>query len=113
MVKYRNCKDIYIGPLIQKKVDERRIPYAEFARKIRCARTSLYHIFESKSIDIDRLLLISEVLEYDFIQEIYMKDHQEASPFDHPFIALPIRNGEVVLEDLPQQIKEQFQRLME
>ncbi|ANU56384.1 hypothetical protein ADH74_19255 [Bacteroides caecimuris] len=36
-------KDIYIGKLIQQKVDERGISYAEFARQIHCARTSLYH----------------------------------------------------------------------
>lgn len=70
--RYRDTKDIYIGELIRLKVDERHISYAEFARLINRARTSLYHIFEAKTIDIDLLILIGNVLDYDFISNVYM-----------------------------------------
>lgn len=47
--------------------------YAEFARLINVDRTTVYNIVRSKSIDIDRLLLISKVLNYSFIEEVYLE----------------------------------------
>lgn len=46
---------------------------ADFARKIHHARSTVYDIFKRKSIDIDLLLKISEVLEYDFIENVYLR----------------------------------------
>lgn len=66
-----DLKDIYIGALIRKKVDESGMAYAEFAHRINTSRTNIYRIFESKSIDIERLIRISAVLDYDFIHEVY------------------------------------------
>ncbi len=48
-------KDIFIGRIIQQKVDEKGMQYAEFARRINMARTSLYYLFNAKSIDVERL----------------------------------------------------------
>ena len=70
-MEHKDCKNIYIGKLIQQKVDERRMSYAEFARLVHCGRTNIYRLFNSKSIDIERLLLISDILDYDFIHEVY------------------------------------------
>lgn len=64
----------YIDEIIKAKVDEQGIGYAEFARRINCARTSLYNLFNSKSIDVERLLIISEVLNFNFIEEVYLKE---------------------------------------
>ena len=66
-----NSSKIFIGELIRKRVDELHIPYAEFARRINCSRTSLYNLFTKKSIDTELLITISEVLEYDFLYEVY------------------------------------------
>lgn len=98
-------KDIYIGKIIQQKVDERHISYAEFARQIHCARTSLYHIFNSKNIDVERLLLISEVLQYDFISEVYLSKKEQTGK-DSPCIVLPFKNRELDLSHLPQELLE-------
>lgn len=96
-------KDIYIGKIIQQKVDERGISYAEFARKIHCARTSLYHIFNSKNIDVERLLLISEVLEYDFINEIYL--HKRANGYAQtPCLILPLKGHKIDTSQLPPEL---------
>lgn len=98
-------KDIYIGKLIQQKVDEHGISYAEFARQIHCARTSLYHIFNSKNIDVERLLLISEVLQYDFISEVYLsklKQPQECTPY----IVIPFKDKGIDTSDIPQDLLE-------
>lgn len=98
-------KDIYIGKLIQQKVDERGLSYAEFARKINCARTSLYHIFNSKNIDVERLLLISEVLQYDFIGEVYLNRHSWKD-LRLPYIILPINTDGIDVSSLPQEVIE-------
>lgn len=94
-------KTIYIGKIIREKVDERGIGYAEFARRINCSRTSLYSIFNSKSIDIDRLLVIQEVLEFDFIHEIYLNNTKEEQ---RALIQIPFKNGKADTSDLSQEI---------
>lgn len=101
-------KDIYIGKLIQQKVDERHISYAEFARQIHCARTSLYHIFNSKNIDVERLLHISEVLQFDFISEVYRKGEAGAKtgPLSGPCLVLPIVENRFDLNHLPPELRE-------
>lgn len=99
------------------KVDERHICYAEFARMINRSRTSLYHIFEAKTVDIDLLILIGKVLDYDFIRNIYMNGPQcmpphevvtgasacrmERASWQPPFICLPVNDGGVDLSGLP------------
>jgi AcrR family transcriptional regulator len=45
---------------------------AEFARRINCDRTTVYYTFEKKTIDIEQLELISKVLGYDFIRNVYL-----------------------------------------
>ncbi len=67
-----DIKNIHIGERIAEKLEERKLNYAEFARRINVDRTTVYNILRSKSIDIERLMLISEVLEYDFLKEVYM-----------------------------------------
>lgn len=74
-MEHKDLRNIYIGRLIQEKVEERNMSYAEFARQIHCGRPNVYRIFNSKSIDVERLLLISEVLDYDFIHEVYFPEY--------------------------------------
>lgn len=99
-----NFKDIYIGKLIQQKVEEHHLTYSEFARMIHCSRTTLYSIFNSKSIDTERLLHISRVLGYDFIGEVYLKNTSTEDMHSSPHIVLPIRNKEIDLSGLPPEL---------
>lgn len=105
-------KDVNIGQLIRAKVDELHIPYAEFARQINCARTSLYHIFNSKSIDLERLVVISEVLQFDFISEVYLKDltRQSAESGGGACLVLPFKNGRINWADVPPEMVEMLRR---
>jgi transcriptional regulator with XRE-family HTH domain len=64
-------KNIHIGKAIKQKVKERGLRVTDFADAIHCNRTNVYDIFNRKSIDVEQLILISKVLEYDFISEIY------------------------------------------
>jgi|GEM_PF-5612780 len=68
-----DIKKIHIGELIDAKLRDKKMSYAEFARLINVDRTTVYNIVRSKSIDIDRLLLISKVLNYNFIEEVYLE----------------------------------------
>lgn len=98
-------KDIYIEKLIQQKVDERGISYAEFARQIHCARTSLYHIFNSKNIDMERLLLISEVLQYNIIEEVYLQKLKSTDE-NIPCIVIPVKEKGIDTSQLPNELLE-------
>ena len=65
-MKYHN---ITIGSLIKQKFDESKMTISEFAKKIHCSRSNIYNVFDAKSIDTDKLILISEVLDYSFLHE--------------------------------------------
>ena len=71
-------KKIYIGPIIKQKLDESPYSVAQFARKMNFCRKTVYNIFERKSIDINLLLDISEILNYNFL-DLYISD-SETSP---------------------------------
>ena len=71
-------KKVYIGPIIRQKLDESPYSVAQFAREIGRSRKSVYNLFKDKSIDIDLLCDISELLNYNFL-DLYIND-TEASP---------------------------------
>jgi transcriptional regulator with XRE-family HTH domain len=68
-----HIKNINIGEEIEKKFKQSKLTKTEFARKIGCDRTTVYNIFTNRSIDIVKLIIISDVLHFDFINEIYFK----------------------------------------
>lgn len=70
-------KNVHIGTIIRSKLEESNLTIAEFAERINRTRPTVYDIFNRKSIDIDLLIKISEVLEYNFLQEVYMEDAQK------------------------------------
>ena len=61
-------EDIHIGSIIRQKVRERELSVSAFARAIHCSRTNVHSIFKRKSIDVDLLIRISAVLEFDFLK---------------------------------------------
>ena len=73
-------KNIHIGSIIRQKVEESSFTIKEFADKINCERTTVYHIFKQKSIDVEKLIKISEVLDYNFISEVYQKQDSNITP---------------------------------
>jgi hypothetical protein len=50
------------------------MPITKFADRLNCDRSVVDSIFKHKSIDIDRLVLISEILNIDFIHKYCWKD---------------------------------------
>ena len=71
-MKYRS--DIYIGEHIKRKCQEKNISIAQFAKEIHCSRATVYNIFAAKSIDIDKLIQISDALDYLFLEEYLPKN---------------------------------------
>ncbi len=65
--------NVFIGKIIERKIRERKMSVSDFAKRINRSRTTVYDIFERKSIDVDLLLTISKALEFDFLGEIYVK----------------------------------------
>ncbi len=59
---------IHIGSLIKQKMQEKGMTTIDFAAAIHCSRPNVHSIFKRKSIDIHQLMVISKVLEYDFLQ---------------------------------------------
>ena len=71
-------KDIYIGKIIKQKFEEKcqndkTFNKAEFARRISIHRSTIYLLFQKKSIDTELLINISEALDYDFLSAVYCK----------------------------------------
>ena len=64
-------KDVHIGTEIKRVLKERNMSVTEFAKRICCHRKNVYDIFNRKTLDIDRIISISELLNYDFIHELY------------------------------------------
>ena len=67
-------KNVHIGSIIRTKLEESQQSIAEFAERINRTRPTVYDIFNRKSIDTDLLIKISEVLGYNFLQEVYLED---------------------------------------
>ena len=73
-------KHIHIGSIIEKKLEESSMSISEFAPHINRNRTTIYYLFRQKSIDLDLLIKISEILKYDFIHEIYFPEYLKKVP---------------------------------
>jgi transcriptional regulator with XRE-family HTH domain len=70
--------DIHIGKKIQYVFNQSGLTVSQFARMLEVQRTRIYNVFESKTIDIELLSKISDVLHYDFLSEVYLKKRDAA-----------------------------------
>lgn len=70
-------KEIHIGSIIRRKLEESPLTIAQFAEQINRTRPTVYDIFNRKSIDTDLLIRISEVLKYNFLKEVYLEKKDE------------------------------------
>lgn len=99
-------KNIHIGSIIRCKLEESSLSIAEFADRINRTRPTVYDIFNRKSIDTDLLVKISEVLDYNFLQEVYLEKEQENKM---PAVSSPryIVGVEVSEQDLKEYLNEE------
>lgn len=69
-------REIHIGEIIRRRLKENERTVSWLARKLHCDRSNIYKIFEKKSIDIEQLQKISEIMDYNFF-EIYSRNFNE------------------------------------
>lgn len=62
-------KHVNIGLAIEQKISELCLSKSEFGRKIGVPQQNVNRILNKSSIDTEKLILISEVLNYNFFQE--------------------------------------------
>lgn len=96
-------KCVDIGARIRREVEAQHWTYSEFAQAINCSRSSLYNIFNSTDISLQRLLLICKVLNIDLIGEIYSFNFEDwqISLKKNPCISIPLVNGSFDLSNIP------------
>jgi transcriptional regulator with XRE-family HTH domain len=68
--------EIHIGKKIQHVFYQSGLTISQFARMLEIHRPRIYTIFESKTIDVALLCKISDVLHYDFLSEVYLKNRE-------------------------------------
>lgn len=61
---------LHIGHMVKSVFDESGLSVAEFARRIHCERTNVYKIFNRRSIDVELLVKISEILNHNFLADV-------------------------------------------
>ena len=93
---YNDLRNIHIGELIRQRLVHLSMSYAEFARRLNIERTTVYGIVRSKSIDIERLIRISQILDYDFISLVY----QDSAPSQCQ-ITIPVEAARELLAGRP------------
>ena len=95
-----DLQNIHIGNIIKEKLNEKSMTITDLAKKINRDRTTVYDIFERKSIDIELLIKISDVLDYDFIHKVYFPENANTPKI---LIAVEIEKNKMEKMDLPEE----------
>lgn len=62
--------NLHIGRLIKTVFERSGMTVSEFARRLNCERTNIYTIFKRRTIDVELLINISKILNYNFFEDI-------------------------------------------
>ncbi len=68
-----SIKKVNIGLLIEQKMNELNVSKSELSRRCGIANQNINRVFDKTSIDTDKLIAISEALDYNFFNE-YVDD---------------------------------------
>ena len=64
-----------IGQLIKEVASSKGLSQKQFGEKINRTKQAVASIYKRSTIEIELLMLISNVLEYDFFAQLYEKEH--------------------------------------
>lgn len=64
-----NTDNVHIGQLVKSVFDESGMSVSELARQLRCERTNVYTIFKRRTIDVELLAMLSEILKHNFLDD--------------------------------------------
>ena len=87
---------IHIGQAIKQQLVEQNISIASFAKLINCSRSNVYNILEAQTLDVDRIIKISEALDYNFLQD-YFSNNPKTNKI---VFTVEISNGKVSVTKL-------------
>lgn len=77
-------KNIHIGKLIQQRVSEKEIENSRICKFLNCTEDEVEEFYSSESIDSEKLLRWSKLLEYDFFR-VYSQHLILYAPASKPF----------------------------
>lgn len=61
--------NVHIGQLVKSVFDESGMTVSELARQLRCERTNVYTIFKRRTVDVELLAMLSEILNHNFLDD--------------------------------------------
>lgn len=61
--------NVHIGQLIKSVFDESGMTVSELARQLHCERTNVYTIFKRRTVDVELLAMLSEILNHNFLDD--------------------------------------------
>ncbi len=61
--------DVHIGQIIKSVFDESGMTVSELAHRLRCERTNVYTIFRRRTVDVELLARLSEILSHNFLDD--------------------------------------------
>lgn len=64
-----NTDNVHIGHLIKAIFDESGMSVSELARQLHCERTNVYTIFRRRTVDVELLAMLSEILNHNFLDD--------------------------------------------
>lgn len=64
-------KDVHIGSLIHAELVRQGRTVNWLAKSIFCEKSNIYKMFKRKSVDLDQLIKISEVLNHNFLKDCF------------------------------------------
>ena len=64
-------KDVHVGTMIQEELRNQGRTVNWLASQIYCEKSNIYKLFRRKSIDLEQLMRISDVLNHNFLRDCY------------------------------------------
>lgn len=64
-------KDVHIGQMIKDELNRQGRTVNWLAKEIYCEKSNVYKMFRRKSLDLDQLLKICNVLNHNFLKDCY------------------------------------------
>ena len=64
-------KDVHVGKMIQDELRRQGRTVNWLAAQIYCEKSNIYNLFRRKSIDLEQLMKISEVLGHNFLRDCF------------------------------------------
>ena len=64
-------KDVHVGEMIKLELRKQGRTVNWLASQIYCEKSNIYKLFRRKSIDLEQLMKVSEVLGHNFLRDCY------------------------------------------